>query len=251
MTDLLEWAAGFTVPNGAEGQPRKARFTAATLPVPAECRTDRIRGNPGWRRPGATAIAIDVAYVTADREAWRALGLALLAYALSEQDGPLRIHLPGGEHDLRQIILWPGEPSRMDVSLRMRIGIREVHYRPRPVKGDPNECTNPDGGDFPRDHMPLCVLTRPDMHPRFGHPIAGQPVALHLAGTSPSHVWLGKFLLNLSLDESNLGGTQLYNMIPAESLAPGSAELSLTVPVPAEAAGDDEPARPSGSVQDD
>jgi hypothetical protein len=68
MTDLLEWAAAFPVPHTAVGQPRRTRFFAATLPAPAECRTDRIRGNPGWRRPGATAVAIDVAYLTADRE---------------------------------------------------------------------------------------------------------------------------------------------------------------------------------------
>jgi hypothetical protein len=231
MTDLLEWAAGFPVPHSAAGQPRKTRFSAATLPAPAECRTDRIRGSPGWRRPGATAVAIDVAYLTADREGFRALGLAVLAYALSAQDGPLRIHLPAAEHDLEQIILWPGEHSRLEASLRMRMGLREVQYRPRPVQGDPNDCTGPDGEDFPREHMPLCVLARPDMHARHGYPVPGQPVALHLAGTSPSHVWLGKFLLNLSLSESNQGDTQLYNMLPAESLAPGSAELSLTVPV--------------------
>ncbi len=165
----------------------------------------------------------------------RALGLVVLAYALSAQDGPLRIHLPGREHDLGQIILWPGEHSRLEVSLRMRMGIREVQYRPRPVQGDPNDCTGPDGEDFPREHMPLLVLARPDMHARGGWPIPGQPVALHLAGTSPSHVWLGKFLLNLSLDESNSGNTQLYNLTPAESLAPGSAELSLTIPDPADA----------------
>lgn len=237
ITDLVEWAARFAAPRGSDGQRRKTRFSAATLPVPAECRTDRIRGSPGWRRPGATAVAIDVAYLTADREACRALGLALLAYALSAQDGPLRIHLPGAENDLRQVILWPGAHFRLEALVGMRMGIRDVHYRPRPVQGDPNDCTGPDGEHVPRSHMPLCILARPDMHPRHGYPVPGQPVALHLAGTSPSHVWLGRFLLDLSLADSNRGVTQLYNMVPAESLAVGSAELSLTVDDPADAPG--------------
>lgn len=250
MTDLVEWAAEFTVPHRSDGQPRKTRFSAATLPVPAECRTDRIRGNAGWRRPGATAVAIDVANLTADREGYRALGLALFAYALSEQDGPLRIHLPGAEDELRQIILWPGGQSTLEISLRMRLGVREVHYRPRLFDENPNySTTEQDDDDYPREHLPHCVLARPDMHPRHGYPVPGQPVALHLDGTSPSLVWLGRFLLDLSLADSHCRRSYLYNMNSAESLAPGSAELRLEVEDPARAPGDD-PAPPAGDARD-
>lgn len=251
MTDLVEWAAGFAVPHSSDGQPKKRRFSAATLPAPAECRTDRIRGQAGWRRPGATAVAIDVAYLTADREAYRALGLVLLAYALSEQDGPLRIHLPGAEDDLRQIILWPGAHSLLEASLGMRMGVREVHYRPRLLEGNPNySTTEQDDEDFPREHLPHCTLAAPDVHSRHGYPIAGQPVSLHLDGTSPSLVWLGKFLLDLSLDDSRCRRSYLYNMTPAESLAPGSAELRLEVEDPADASADDAPAPPAASPRD-
>lgn len=237
-TDLLEWAAGFALPHTSDGQPRKTRFSAGTLPVPAECRTDRIRAEAGWRRPGATAVAIDVAYLTADPEGFRALGLALLACALSEREAPLRIHLPGAENDPRQIVVWPGAHSRLEASLGMRLGVREVRYRPRRIDGDPNEDADPDEEHVPREHRPLCTLAAPDLHPRHGYPVPGRPVALHLAGTSPSHVWLGTFLLNLSLEDSGCRVAQLYNLNPAESLAPGSAELHLTVIEPEPSTGD-------------
>src|SRR5688572_5904127 len=90
MTDLLAWAAQFTLPHPHEGQRRKVRFTAGTLPVPEELHTSDVRVEPGWRRPSGDAIVIDCAYITATREGYRALGLALLGYALSEQAAPLR-----------------------------------------------------------------------------------------------------------------------------------------------------------------
>lgn len=71
VTDLLEWAAGFTLPQSSDGQLRKSRLSAVTLPAPAECRTDRIRGQPGWRRPSGGAIAIDVANLAAGRDGFR------------------------------------------------------------------------------------------------------------------------------------------------------------------------------------
>ena len=236
VTDLVSWAAAFPLPRSGDGQPRRSRFSAATLPAPAECRTDRIHGSAGWRRPGAAAVAIDVAELWADREAYRALGLVLFAYALSAQDDPLRIHLAGEEDGLRQIVLWPGPFSRLEASLGMRMSVREVHYRPRLLEGNPAySTTEQDDDDHPREHLPHCTLAAPDTHPRHGYPVPGQPVALHLDGTSPSLVWLGRFLLNLSLADSNCRRAYLYNMTPAESLAPGRAELRLEVEDPGDA----------------
>lgn len=45
-------------------------------------------------------------------------------------------------------------------------------------------------------------------------------------------MWLGRFLLNLSLADSRCRLSYLYNLLPAESLASGSAELRLTITEP-------------------
>lgn len=235
MTDLLAWAAQFTLPHPVEGTRRKVRFTAGTLPVPEEFHTSDVRVAPGWRRPSGEAIVIDCAYVTTGRDGYRALGLALLGYALSEQAAPLRIHLPGGESDVRQIIVWPGTASKLEIALRCRLGVREVHYRPRPfpMRGDEDEDLS-DEDALPREHLPFCTLGAPGWV-RGGPPmIPGDPWCLHLAGTSPSHVWLGKYLLNLSITGSDANEWHLYNTTPAEEMARGSAELRLILTDPSE-----------------
>lgn len=233
-TDLLEWAAGFALPHSSEGQPRKVRFSAATLPAPGECHTDRIRGQPGWRRPNGAAIVIDCGHLTTDREGFRALGLVLLAYALSEQKAPLRIHLPPAEGDLGQIVVWPGAYTRLEGMLGCRIGVREVLYRPKLIEGNPNYSTvEQDDDDFPREHLPYCTLGAPGWVNGGPPMLPGEPACLHFAGTSPSLVWMGRFLLNLSLSDSNCRLSYLYNTIPSESLAAGSAELRLMLSEPA------------------
>jgi hypothetical protein len=243
MTDLLAWAAQFTLPHPTEGKQRKVRLTAATLPVPEELHTDAVRVLPSSRRPSGDAITIDCAAITAPREGYRALGLALLGYTLSEQAAPLRIHLSGGENDVRQIIVWPGTASKMEITLRCRLGVRELQYRPKPLQtytGDPDTWQDQEE-DVPREHLPFCALGAPGWV-RGGPPRShGDPWCMHLAGTSPSHVWLGKYLLNLSMAVGGCREWYLYNTLPAEELAPGGAELRLAIadPPETEETGDD------------
>ncbi|HEU4452499.1 MAG TPA: hypothetical protein VFR81_05535 [Longimicrobium sp.] len=236
MTDLMVWAAGFEVPRSSDARPRKVRFTAATLPAPEELRTDRIRAVPSWRRPSCQAISIDVALLTAGQEEYRALGLALLGYALSEQKAPLRIHLPQVEDHLHQIVLWPGSGSRLEARLGFRFGVREVHYRARILEGNPNYSTHEqDDDEYPREHLPYCTLSPPDWSNGYPGMRPDLPLCLHFAGTSASLVWLGKFLLNVSLADSYCRRCYLYNINPGESLAEGGAELrfEITDPPPA------------------
>lgn len=235
MTDLLAWAAQITLPHPVEGQRRKVRFTAGTLRVPEEFHTADLRVVPGNRRPSGEAIVIDCAVITTGREGYRALGLALLGYALSEQAAPLRIHLSGGENDVRQIIVWPGTASKLEIGLRCRLGVREVHYRPRPFHlRDHADEGALDEEEFPREHLPFCTLGAPGWV-RGGPPlIPGDPWCLHMAGTSPSHVWLGKYLLDLSLTGGGSREWYLYNTTPAEEMAHGSAELRLALADPRE-----------------
>lgn len=233
MTDLMEWAADFAVPRSLDAKPRKVKFAAETLPAPAELRTDRIQGQQSWRRPNGQAIAIDVATLVASKEAYRALGLALFSHALSEQKAPLRIHLPEEEKSLAQIVVWPGRESRVEALLGCRMGVREVHYRPRILEGNPNYSTHEQDDDaYPREHLPYCTLSPPDWSDGYPGMRPDLPLCLHLAGTSTSLVWLGKFLLNLALEDSHCRRSYLYNILPGESLAEGSAELRLEVTDP-------------------
>jgi hypothetical protein len=236
--DLLTWAASFPVPHRSDGAPRKARFTAATLPAPEALETDRIRGLPSGRRPANGAVVIDEAVLTAEREGFRALGLAFLAYALSEQRKPLRITLPAVEGELAQIVLWPPTPSRLEAELGCRLHVHEVFYRPRLADENPNYTTAPDDYEtYPRQHRPYCTVAKAD-HPENMYRLPGSPECAHLGGTPPAHVWLGKYLLNLALEDSNVRLAYLYNYVPAKSMARRSAELRLVVANP-----DDGPVR--------
>lgn len=104
-----------------------------------------------------------------------------------------------------------------------------MHYRPALPEGNPNYTTiEQDEVEYPREHLPYFGIGAPD-DPRGGVLRTEDAVCLHLAGTDLSHVWLAKWLLNLSLEDSNCRLSYLYNYKPAESLAPGSAELRLVV----------------------
>ncbi|HEX8429853.1 MAG TPA: hypothetical protein VF625_01155 [Longimicrobium sp.] len=227
--ELLDWSQQFSVPESSDGAPKKVRFTSASLPVPEDFRTGSVVAGPGYRRPGGEAISIDSASVTAGRAGYRALGLAMLGYALSEQRAPLRIHLAPSVGRIQQIVFWPASASRLEASLGFRLGVGEIHYRPRLPEGNPNYTTvDQDDPSYPREHLPYCGLGPPDS--RTGGVVrADEPVCLHVGGTVASLVWLGKLLLNLSLADNNCRLAYLYNYNPAESLAPGSAELRLMV----------------------
>lgn len=235
MPDLLDWAGSlpFAVPDRADPTPKRLRITREIAACPAELRTDRIRAAPGWRSPGDTALRIEHVVLTAERGAFRALGLALIGYALSEQEAPLRIHLPRVEGEIEQLVVHPSSPSSLELRLGFAQSVREVRYRPRLPEGSPNyTTTEQDDGDYPREHLPYCRLG--------SHAEAGsawlrpaEPVCAHFKGTAPSLVWLGRFLLDLALEDNPCRLAYLYNYaVPAESLAPGSAELRLVVASP-------------------
>ncbi len=229
ISDLLAWSDAFPVPKSMEGQLRKARFTADNLPAPAECSAEGIFAESAVRRVSGNAISIDSASLSAGRAGYRALGLVMLSYALSEQASPLRIHLAHADEGIAQIVLWPTAASKLERELGCSLGAREVHYRPAIPRDDPNySTTEQDNAGYPREHLPYCSIGAPDT-PREGVTRRGEPVCLHVAGTAPSLIWLGKFLLNLALEDSSCRLAYLYNYTPAESLAPGSAELRLVV----------------------
>lgn len=231
--ELLKWATAFHIPPVSDGTPKRVRFSADILRPPEECHTDAIRGRAGTRRPNGAAISIDCGFITAQREGYRALGLLLLAYALSEQRTALRISLAAAEGEIQQVVIWPSSASRLEASLGVRVRVSKVHYRPRVPEGNPNYTTvEQDDESYPRDHLPLFSLGPAD-DPR-GDVRPGAPVCFHIGGTGPSFVWLGKLLLNLALDDSNATLAYLYNLTPAESLAVGSAEARLVVADPAQ-----------------
>lgn len=232
--DLVAWSRSlpFAVPDRSDGGPKRLRVTRETLVSRPELHTDRIRGLPSARSPDGSAISIEHVVLTAEREAYRALGLALFGYALSEQRAPLRIHLPQVEGEVEQIVVHPSSHSALEAKLGFRQSVREIHYRPRlPEGGRGYTTTGQDDEGYPREHLPYCRLGSPDaMGSAVARPAA--PVCAHLGGTAPSLVWLGKFLLDLALRDNDCRLAYLYNYLPAESLAPGSAELRLVVDSP-------------------
>ena len=234
--DLLDWAASLplAVPDRADPKPKRLRVTRETLGCGPELRTDHVRGLPSARSTDGSAISIEHVVLTAERPAYRALGLALFGYALSEQRAPLRIHLRWVPGEIEQVVVHPSQPSSLELGLGFHQAVREIHYRPRLPESLPNyTTTEQDREDYPREHLPYCRLGSPAAD-GCGVVRPGEPVCLHCRGTGPSLVWLGKFLLDLALEDNPCRLAYLYNYLPAESLAPGSAELRLVVANPAD-----------------
>lgn len=236
--DLLAWMDSLKVSIPARSKTRRKPvcFTAASVVPPGESRTDAIRGMPSYRAPGESSISIEKVNLTADRDAYRALGMLLIGYALSEQSEAHRLHLTAATGpELRQIVLWPSTPSPLDEQLDLDRRVVEVRYRPSLAKGNPNITIDEQDDEwYPRAHLPYARLGHADIE-HGGLVLHNQPVCAHITGTAPSLVWLGKYLLNLSLDDSNCRLARLHNLVPpAESLAQDSAELWFVVGSPAD-----------------
>jgi hypothetical protein len=232
--DMLAWAANLpvTLPTRSDSTPKRVRFTPELLRLPAAMSTSDIRVLS--TRRGGGSISIEHLIFNAEPPVYRALALALIAYALSTQDEPLRLRLPDPPPmEVAQLVFWPSSASEIEKS-GMKQRVTEVHYRARLPKDNPNYLTFEQlREDYPREHLPYW---RPGSWDVEGGGVIrrGEPVCAHVQGTSPSLVWLGKYLLNLTLEDCNARLGYLYNMDPGESMAPYSAELRFVVCDPRE-----------------
>jgi hypothetical protein len=194
-------------------------------PFASALATADMRVGPGVRCPGGGSISIEHLVFTAERPAFRALGLALLAYALSPQQEPFRIALEDHPSEVVQLVFWPNSAAEIDKSLGLKQHVTQIVYRARLPKDNPNYLTFEQlHDDYPREHLPYW---RPGSWNVEGGGVVrpGEPVCAHVQGTAPSLVWLGTYLLNLTLEDCNARLAYLYNANPGESMAPGSAEL--------------------------
>jgi hypothetical protein len=228
--DLLDWKSSLTVfvPERPDSKPKKTRFDRTNLALPSQMSAGGITGL-SYSRGLFGALSIGGALLTAEKESFRALGLAFIGYALSDQTTEFRIALGKADGGLAQIVLWP---STHDTSLEAKLGFEQrvsvnaVHYRPKVPKDNPNYTTGEqDDPSYPREHLPRCRLGSPDCADAV---LPDRPVCLHFLGTAPSLIWFGKYLLNFALDDTIARLAYLYNAEPYESLAKGSAELRLT-----------------------
>ena len=229
--ELVAWKQSLSLdtPSCSDAAPKSVRMSGGELVLPSALSARSIHGLPISRNPGDGAVSFEVALLTADRESFGALGLVFIAYALSEQQGPFRLHLDRSDDELSQTVLWPRRDSDLEARLGFRQRISEVHYRPKLLEGNPNYSTvEQDDEKYPREHLPYCRLGAADVEAG-GVTRKNEPVCLHFRGTGPSLVWLGKYFLNLALFDNNTRLAYLYNFDPSESLADKSAELRLTI----------------------
>lgn len=229
--DLVEWAEAQSVraPDRSDAKPKKLQLRPGSLLLPSRLSTRAIRGAPSARSPGGGAQWIESILITAESREYRALGMAFLAYALSEQAAELHIDLTAQADELTEIVIWPCTESELDKELGIRQRVQAIHYRPSLAEGNPNYTTGEqDREGYPREHLP---------HWRTGSlDVAGggvtrknEPVAAHCLGTGPSLVWMGRYFLNLALEDSNARLAYLYNIGEHGSLAWNSAELRMAV----------------------
>jgi hypothetical protein len=232
----MEWASScpISLPTRSDARPKKVRIARGDLQLPDTLSTNYIRAAPSSRNPGGTAVSIEVALITAERTAFRALSLAVLGYALSDQKRELRIAFAGKERELAQLVLWPSDAAAVERILECRQRISEIEYRPRLPTNNPNyTTTEQDDERYPREHLPYCRLGSLNVGSGVGICRPGEPVAAHFNGTALSLIWLGKYLANLALEDNNATLAYLYNL-DTESMTWNSAELRLTVCSPAD-----------------
>jgi hypothetical protein len=148
---------------------------------------------------------------------------------LSAQKEAFRLILIDSPDGVAQLVLWPNRASSLEAGLGFRQRITEIFYRARLPKDNPNYLTfEQRREEYPPEHLPYW---RPGSWNVEGGGVTrpGEPVCIHAQGTSPSLVWLGKYLLDLSLEDCNAKLGYLYNTDPGESMALGSAELRFVV----------------------
>jgi hypothetical protein len=113
--------------------------------------------------------------------------------------------------------------------LGCRQQVSSIEYQPSVPEGNPNyTTTEQDDEAYPRELRPYCRVgwindgAEGICRPR-------EPSAVHFRGTGLSLVWMGRYLANLALADTNATLAYLYNLTPAESMCWNSAELRLTV----------------------
>jgi hypothetical protein len=155
---------------------------------------------------------------------------------MSPQRKEFRLGLTDEPGEISELVVWPSERSDLEVVLQCESRITQVRYKPALPEGNPEyTTTEQDRGEdeYPREHLPYC---RPGSLDVDGGGVIrqGEPVAAHFKGTAPSLIWLGKYFLNLALEDCNATLAYLYNTTPAESMRWLSAELRITVADPAD-----------------
>jgi hypothetical protein len=234
--ELASWfqEKGASVPTRSDARPKTLNLKASDLVLPDHLDTSKIRGASSARSPGSGAIWIESVILTARREEYRALGLVFIAYAMSPQNKEFRLRLSNHADEIAEIVIWPSEQSELESALQYKSRILEVRYAPHLADGNPNYTTTEQDKteeEYPREHLPYCRTGSLDVEAG-GVVRRGEPVAAHFKGTAPSLIWMGKFFLNLALEDSNATLAYLYNTNPAESLRWMSAELRLTIADP-------------------
>jgi hypothetical protein len=235
--ELASWFSerSIAIPTRSDSRSKSLRLKPDQLTLPDRLETSQIRAAKFSRSPGSGAIWIEAILVTAQRDSYRALGLAFLAYAMSPQTKEFRLKLSDEPGEISELVIWPSERSELQSALGMESRIVEVRYKPQLPEGNPNYTTTEQDkseDEYPREHLPYC---RPGSLDVEGGGVVrqGEPIGAHFQGTAPSLVWMGKYLLNLALEDNNATLAYLYNTTPAESMRWLSAELRLTVADPA------------------
>src|SRR5688500_10105378 len=103
--ELLAWAQAQSIalPTSSYAKPKECRLTRADLQLPETLATEHVRAAASTRSPGGGAVSIESVLITAERDAFRALGLAFFAYALSDQAQAFRLKFAFEGAELAQL----------------------------------------------------------------------------------------------------------------------------------------------------
>ncbi|MES2207999.1 MAG: hypothetical protein V4525_14530 [Pseudomonadota bacterium] len=210
-------------------------FSYEALKIPPVLETNDLIIYNGVRAPGETALHIEHITLYGGKTTFRMVGLYLIAAGLRiKYDDPVLLECNNKElSPCRGLKITLPKQSKLESTMGLAPAIlTQFSWKPQLPADKPEEWVKElDDKNFPTDHLPWLRLgSNKEIYNEIHRPRSDEPIILHIHGTLTALCWLGRALLNFSLDDNPCHTLSLLNYGGYSSLAPGSAELRCVAP---------------------
>ena len=210
-------------------------FSYEDLKIPPVLESNDLIIYNGVRAPGETALHIEHITLYGGKITFRKVGLYLIAAGLRiKYDDPVLLECNNKElSPCRGLKITLPKQSKLESTMGLAPAIlTQFTWKPQLPADKPEEWVKElDDKNFPTDHLPWLRLgSNKEIYNEIHRPRSDEPIILHIHGTLTALCWLGRALLNFSLDDNPCHTLSLLNYGGYSSLAPGSAELRCVAP---------------------